>query len=47
MVKFAWGTMQQAEQDVRKPGSLRPGRVPDDADRSAFAFDPSVQPVVF
>jgi len=50
MIKFAWGSdMQQAEQDVRKNLEIfAQDRLPDDATRPlTFAFDPSLQPVVF
>ncbi|MBI3183960.1 MAG: efflux RND transporter permease subunit [Myxococcales bacterium] len=50
MIKFAWGTdMQQAEQNVRKNLEIFAlDNLPDDAQRPlTFAFDPSMQPVVF
>ncbi|MGI5861154.1 MAG: efflux RND transporter permease subunit [Myxococcales bacterium] len=50
MVKFGWGTdMDQAEQDVRKNLEIFAlDRLPDDVPRPlTFAFDPSMQPVVF
>lgn len=50
MVKFAWGTdMDKAEQDVRRNLEMYAKDVlPDDITRSlTFAFDPSLQPVVF
>ena len=50
LVKFAWGSdMKRAEQDVRKNLEIfAQPLLPDDAERSlTFAFDPSMQPVVF
>ncbi len=50
LVEFAWGTdMKQAEADVRKNMEVFAlERLPDDVPRPlTFAFDPSLQPVVF
>jgi HAE1 family hydrophobic/amphiphilic exporter-1 len=50
LVKLAWGSdMQQAEQNVRKNLEIFAlDNLPDDAQRPlTFAFDPSMQPVVF
>ncbi|MBI5549342.1 MAG: efflux RND transporter permease subunit, partial [Deltaproteobacteria bacterium] len=50
LIKFAWGTdMKQADQDVRKNMELYAlERLPDDVKRPmSFAFDPSLQPIVF
>ncbi|MHB8878213.1 MAG: efflux RND transporter permease subunit, partial [Myxococcaceae bacterium] len=50
LVKFVWGTdMQQAESDVRKNLEVFAlDALPDDVPRPlTFAFDPSLQPVVF
>lgn len=50
MVEFAWGSdMKQAEQDVRKNLEIfADRRLPDDVENSlTFAFDPSMQPIVF
>lgn len=50
LVKFAWGTnMDQAEQDVRRNLEIYANdRLPDDVPQPlTFAFDPSLQPVVF
>jgi len=48
-VEFSWGTdMFQAETDIRKNIDLFASALPDDADEPiTFAFDPSLQPVVF
>jgi hydrophobic/amphiphilic exporter-1 (mainly G- bacteria), HAE1 family len=50
MVQFQWGTdMRRAEQEVRRNLEIyADDRLPDDATRPLiFAFDPSLQPVVF
>lgn len=50
MVEFSWGSnMKQAEQDVRKNLEIYAAdRLPDDVNNPlTFAFDPSMQPVVF
>ncbi len=48
-VEFAWGSdLDQAEADVRKNIELIKGLLPEDADSPiSFAFDPSMQPIVF
>ena len=48
-VEFSWGTdLDQAETDVRKNIDFIKGRLPEDADDPiSFAFDPSMQPIVF
>jgi HAE1 family hydrophobic/amphiphilic exporter-1 len=49
MVEFDWGTdLDQAEVDIRKHIDFIEGFLPEDAkDPIAFAFDPSMQPIVF
>jgi hydrophobic/amphiphilic exporter-1 (mainly G- bacteria), HAE1 family len=49
MVEFDWGTdLNQAEIDIRKNIDFIEGLLPEDAkDPIAFAFDPSMQPIVF
>ncbi|MFH2009463.1 MAG: efflux RND transporter permease subunit, partial [bacterium] len=48
-VEFSWGTdMFRAETDIRKNIDLFAFALPDDAEKPiTFAFDPSLQPVVF
>ena len=49
LVELGWGTdLDQAETDVRKNIDFIKGLLPEDADAPiSFAFDPSMQPIVF